>query len=626
MRNYKRKTERGTTPDDVMKRAASLVLENEGNLQFSIRKVANDFNIHYSTLSRYISKVKKLRNLRDTSEMPKSGYAKARLVFTEEQESILVAYIKRSSDIMFGLDPISVRKLAYQCAVLHEIKIPSSWNENQQAGTEWLNLFLKRNSELSIRQPEATSLARATSFNPTNVKMFFEKLSDVLSRHPFEAFSIWNMDETGVSTVLRPRKIVAQKGMKQVGTITSAERGEMITVAVAVNAQGNSIPPMFIFPRKRFRDHFIRDGPPGCIGEANGSGWMQENTFFIFIQHFIKRTKPTKEKPVILLLDNHSSHLSCKVLDLCKESGVIMVSFPPHCSHKLQPLDLTVFGPFKKCCSSGVSAWLKSNPGNTITIFDLPEIIEHAFLNAVNPKNIVSGFKAAGIFPLNPNIFVDSDFASSFVTDRPAGESQQSNDFATPGSNAMETSETVVREPEAVTPNTSATFSPESVRPFPKAVPRLTTNNRGRKRRKTAILTDTPEKRALEDEERIRNEKNRNKIEKASGSNQSMKSNVKKRPEVRKLVNDSSDEESLMKKIKNKSRKRVYKKVADSESSSEDDNTACLVCDELYDENNVTEDWLQCTQCKRWAHGKCAKDNPFYVCLNCLSECSTESD
>ncbi|XP_045476121.1 uncharacterized protein LOC123681823 [Harmonia axyridis] len=350
---------------------------------------------------------------------------------------------------------------------------------------------------------------------------------------------------------------------------------------------------------------------------------MQENTFYIFIQHFIKHTKPTKEKPVILLLDNHSSHLSCKVLDLCKESGVIMVSFPPHCSHKLQPLDLTVFGPFKKCCSSGVSAWLKSNPGNTITIFDLPEIIKHAFLNAVNPKNIVSGFKAAGIFPLNPNIFVDSDFASSFVTDRPAGESQQSNDFATPGSNAMETSETVVREPEAVTPNTSATFSPESVRPFPKAVPRLTTNNKGRKRRKTAILTDTHEKRALEDEERIRNEKNRNKIEKASGSNQSMKSNVKKRPEVRKLVNDSSDEESLMKKIKNKSRKRVYKKVADSESSSEDDNTACLVCDELYDENNVTEDWLQCTQCKRWAHGK---DNPFYVCLNCLSECSTESD
>lgn len=58
------------------------------------------------------------------------------------------------------------------------------------------------------------------------------------------------MDETGVATVLRPKKILVQKGAKQVSAITSAERDEMITFAVAVNAQGNTVPPMFIFPRK----------------------------------------------------------------------------------------------------------------------------------------------------------------------------------------------------------------------------------------------------------------------------------------------------------------------------------------------------------------------------------------
>lgn len=102
--------------------------------------------------------------------MPKCGYAKT---CGEKEERILVEYIKRSSEIMFGLDPINVRKLAYQCAVLHDIKVPSSWDDNKQAEVEWLNLFLKRNAGFLIRPPEATSLVRATSFNQINVAMSF---------------------------------------------------------------------------------------------------------------------------------------------------------------------------------------------------------------------------------------------------------------------------------------------------------------------------------------------------------------------------------------------------------------------------------------------------------------------
>ncbi|KAJ8333858.1 hypothetical protein SKAU_G00411790 [Synaphobranchus kaupii] len=76
-----------------------------------------------------------------------------------------------------------------------------------------------------------------------------------------------------------PDKIVARKGLKQVGAMTSGERGSLVTVVAAVNAQGNMIPPMFIFPRKNFRQHFIQAAPCGSIGAANGSGWMQEKEF-----------------------------------------------------------------------------------------------------------------------------------------------------------------------------------------------------------------------------------------------------------------------------------------------------------------------------------------------------------
>lgn len=78
----------------------------------------------------------------------------------------------------------------------------------------------------------------------------------------------------GITTVQKPKKIVAGKGMKQVGVVTSGERGVLVALAVATNTVGNSIPSMFIFPRLRHNNMFIRNEPPECISVGNQSGWM----------------------------------------------------------------------------------------------------------------------------------------------------------------------------------------------------------------------------------------------------------------------------------------------------------------------------------------------------------------
>jgi hypothetical protein len=90
------------------------------------------------------------------------------------------------------------------------------------------------------------------------------------------------------------------------------------------------------------------DQKVGSAGSANKSGWKTDDDFLLFMEHFIKHTKVTKDRPVLLLLDNHQSHLAVKVLDLAKENGVVVLSFPPHISHKLQPLYRSVYGDFKK--------------------------------------------------------------------------------------------------------------------------------------------------------------------------------------------------------------------------------------------------------------------------------------
>ena len=106
---------------------------------------------------------------------------------------------------------------------------------------------MKRHNSLSIRTPEATSLACSTAFNQHNVKQFFTNLDLVYTRNQYGPQSIYNCDETGLTTVQRPSKVIAGKGLKQVASTTSQERGQLVKACCTINAIGNSIPPFLYF-------------------------------------------------------------------------------------------------------------------------------------------------------------------------------------------------------------------------------------------------------------------------------------------------------------------------------------------------------------------------------------------
>ena len=121
------------------------------------------------------------------------------------------------------------------------------------AGKDCLHVFFSRNKDLSTGEAQATNLARAVGFNSPKVQAFF-LLYKGAHITPFPLSNIWKMDKSVVTNVHKPHKIVARKGVSQVGKLTSGERGQTVTLICGMSAIGNYLPPMLIFPRVRMLD------------------------------------------------------------------------------------------------------------------------------------------------------------------------------------------------------------------------------------------------------------------------------------------------------------------------------------------------------------------------------------
>ena len=106
-------------------------------------------------------------------------------------------------------------------------------------------------------------------------------------------------------------------------------------------------------------------------------------------------------------------------LEYASQNHVIMLSVPPHTTHRLQPLDRTVYGPLSAYYEQAIDAFQKSHPSRRIQITDMAFLFGQAYQKACAIANATSGFAKCGISPYNSNIFNDDEFAPSAVTDMP---------------------------------------------------------------------------------------------------------------------------------------------------------------------------------------------------------------
>jgi hypothetical protein len=81
--------------------------------------------------------------------------------------------------------------------------------------------------------------------------------------------------------------------------------------------------------------------------------------------HFIELVRASGTiSPVhryLLILDGHISHVSVEVVQDAKRTGLDLLTLPSHTLHALQPLDVSVFKPFKQFFHQYRDYWMSRN-------------------------------------------------------------------------------------------------------------------------------------------------------------------------------------------------------------------------------------------------------------------------
>ena len=99
----------------------------------------------------------------------------------------------------------------------------------------------------------------------------------MLESHKYASTRVWTMDEIGITNVQKHTKIITSKGAREVGKITSGEKGKTVLAVCAMNVSGTYLLLMLIFSRKRMVSTLINNYPAGSIGECTSNGWTDSD-------------------------------------------------------------------------------------------------------------------------------------------------------------------------------------------------------------------------------------------------------------------------------------------------------------------------------------------------------------
>ena len=180
--------------------------------------------------------------------------------------------------------------------------------------------------------------------------------------------NVYNMDEKGffVGVLQKTRRVFNPAYVRSGKLLGAGQDGnrEWITLIGAICMNGTYLPPSIIYQADsgNLQDTWL-DGFDSekhfCFFTSSHTGWTNEELGYSWLIKVFDRA--TKEKARLkrdcrlLFVDGHNSYVNMKFLDWCDRNKVLVAVYPPHSTHRLQPLDVSLFNPLANFYSQNVS-------------------------------------------------------------------------------------------------------------------------------------------------------------------------------------------------------------------------------------------------------------------------------
>lgn len=378
-------------PDTVRERrkvwsegAMERALKDVTNGVLGVRRAALEYNIPKSTLSDRVS----------GRVRPGATSGAPRYLDAEEEEEV-VRWITGCAEV--GCTK-SVREVR---AVVSAIVAKKFGVASINISHGWWDKFRQRHPELVLRTGEAVAYRRAVAVNKETIYHYFDLLEATLQSNGLldRPSLVFNADESGMPLSHHPGKRGGIRGMKRVCTVTSGVKTQ-VTVLCCISASGCAIPPLVIFQRKSLLKGLTVGEVPGTMYGLNPqSGWIDGEIFKEwFVRHFL--VYAPAGRPLLLLVDGHSSHFNPAFIREAANHGVVVFCQPPNTTHVSQPLDSTCFRSLKAFWIDTCDECMCQNPGKVVTLYQFSKLFASAFfMKAMTPRNISSSFRVTGVFP-----------------------------------------------------------------------------------------------------------------------------------------------------------------------------------------------------------------------------------
>jgi hypothetical protein len=236
-------------------------------------------------------------------------------------------------------------------------------------------------------------------------------LEEVISSHRIRRQNIWNFDEKGflLGLVQASKRIVPVSQLKKgriKGTMQDGSR-EFISLLAAVSAAGNAMPPCLIYASESsdLQDTWIEqfdDVNDEAYFASTQKGWTNDKIGLSWLERFHEYTfQYSGHHSCLLLMDGHSSHVNIAFLKMALSYHIIVVILPPHTTHRLQPLDVSIFSPLASAYSQALNEYSRASRGfSHVTKRVFWPLFKASWEKAVSGENILSAFEKTGIFPL----------------------------------------------------------------------------------------------------------------------------------------------------------------------------------------------------------------------------------